>query len=117
VLDLLTSPDTLKVALVAAEARPAPQGKAFYHPSRGLVFYATDLPVLPPHQTYQLWLVPHKGNPISAGTFDVDAKGNGSVVLPSLPSGVAAKAFAVTVEPAGGVPQPTGEKVLIGMVS
>jgi len=117
VLDLLTSPDTMKVALVAAEAQPVPQGKAFYHPSKGLVFYAADLPVLPSNQTYQLWLVPQQGNPIGAGSFDVDAKGNGSVVLPSLPSGVAAKAFAVTVEPAGGVPQPTGKKVLIGMVS
>ena len=117
VLDLLTSPDTVKVALVAAEAQPVPQGKAFYHPSKGLVFYAADLPVLPSNQTYQLWLVPPQGNPIGAGIFDVDAKGNGSVVLPSLPPGVAAKAFAVTVEPAGGVPQPTGKKVLIGMVS
>lgn len=117
VLDLLTSADTVKVALVAAEAHPVPQGKAFYHPSKGLVFYAADLPALSSHQTYQLWLVPQQGNPISAGIFEVDAKGDGSVVLPSLPPGVAAKAFAVTVEPAGGVPQPTGKKILIGLVS
>ncbi len=117
VLDLLTSADTVKVALVAAEAHPVPQGKAFYHPSKGLVFYAANLPALPSHQTYQLWLVPQQGNPISAGIFDVDAKGNGSVVLPLLPPGVAAKAFAVTVEREGGVPQPTGKKVLIGLAS
>ncbi len=117
VLDLLTSTDTVKVALVAAEAHPAPQGKVFYHPTKGLVFYAASLPVLASRQTYQLWLVPQQGNPISAGIFDVDAKGNGSVLLPSLPGGLAAKAFAVTVEPEGGVPQPTGKKVLIGLVS
>ena len=117
VLDLLTSTDTVKVARVAAEAHPAPQGKVFYHPTKGLVFYAANLPLLPSRQTYQLWLVPQQGNPISAGIFDVDAKGNGSVVLPSLPSGVAAKAFAVTVEPEGGVSQPTGKKLLVGLVS
>lgn len=117
VLDLLTAADTIKVALVAGEARPLPQGKAFYHPSKGLLFYANNLPSLPANLTYQLWLVPAQGNPISAGIFETDAKGNGSVVLPSLPPGVAAKAFAVTVEPAGGMPQPTGKKVLIGVVS
>ncbi len=115
--DLLKSPDTLRVTLVAGVARPVPQGKAFYHPRKGLLFYAADLPSLTPDRTYQLWLVPAQGNPISAGVFQVDSKGNGEVVLPALPGGVAAKAFAVTVEPVGGVPQPTGPKVLIGVVS
>jgi anti-sigma-K factor RskA len=117
VLDLLSSSDTVKVALASAGAPSVPQGKAFYHPRKGLVFYAANLPALPSNQTYQLWLVPGQGNPISAGVFDIDAKGNGSVVLPSLPSGLTAKAFAVTIEPWGGVPLPTGKKVLIGLVS
>jgi anti-sigma-K factor RskA len=117
VLDVLTAPDTLRVTLVAGVAPPVPQGKAFYHSSKGLLFYATDLPVLTPKQTYQLWLVPIQGNPISAGIFQADAKGNGQVILPALPSAVTPKAFAVTVEPAGGVPQPTGPKVLVGLVS
>lgn len=117
VLDLLTASDTVKVTLVSGVARPAPEGRAFYHPRKGLLFYAADLPVLPPTRTYQLWLVPAEGNPISAGVFQVDAHGNGQVLLPNLPTGVVAKAFAVTVEPAGGVPQPTGPKVLIGAVS
>jgi anti-sigma-K factor RskA len=34
-----------------------------------------------------------------------------------LPQGMAAKAFAVTLEPAGGMPQPTGPMVLVGPVS
>jgi len=117
VLEVLTAPDTLKVTLVAGTAHPVPQGKAFYHSRKGLVFYAANLPALPPNRTYQLWLVPAQGNPISAGIFQVDAQGNGAVLLPPLPTNVAAKAFAVTVEPAGGVPQPTGPKVLIGLVS
>ena len=115
VLDLLTAPDTAKVTLVAGEAHPVPQGKVFYHPQKGLLFYAANLPALPSGKTYQLWLVPTEGNPISAGTFQTDSHGNGEVLLPQLPPGVAAKAFAVTVEPAGGVPQPTGAKVLVGL--
>jgi anti-sigma-K factor RskA len=117
VAELLTAPDTVKVTLVAGAARPVPQGKVFYHPQRGLLFYAANLPALPPGKTYQLWLVPTQGNPLSAGIFQADAQGNGEVVLPQLPTGVAAKAFAVTIEPAGGVPQPTGPKVLVGLAA
>jgi anti-sigma-K factor RskA len=117
ILDVLTSSETTKVTLLAAGARPAPEGKAFYHAQKGLLFYVANLPSLPSSQTYQLWLVPDTGSPISAGIFSTDPKGNGQIVLPPLPSGVRAKAFAVTIEPAGGVPQPTGPKVLIGAAS
>jgi anti-sigma-K factor RskA len=115
VLELLSAPDTARVTLVAGAAHPVPQGKVFYHPQKGLLFYAANLPPLASGKTYQLWLVPIQGNPISAGIFQTDAHGNGEVLLPQLPTGVAAKAFAVTVEPAGGVPQPTGPKVLVGL--
>jgi len=112
------SPDSIKVTLVPGSQHPAPEGKAFYEPkSGGLVFYTVNLPTLPRNQTYQLWLVPNLGNPISAGIFSTDLQGNGGVLLPRLPSGVKAKAFAVTVEPAGGKIQPTGPKVLVGAVS
>lgn len=117
ILGVLTSPDTLKVTLVAAPQHLVPQGKAFYNPQRGLVFYAAGLKQLPSNRTYQLWLVPTQGKPISAGIFETDPHGNGEILLPSLPRGVSAKAFAVTVEPAGGEPQPTGNKVLVGAVS
>jgi anti-sigma-K factor RskA len=117
VLDILTSPSTVKVDLAAAEVHPVPQGKALYNPEKGLLFYAAHLPALPDRRTYQLWLVPAKGNPVSAGIFEPDRNGAGSVLLPPLPVGLTAKAFAVTIEPAGGMPQPTGKKVLIGVVS
>jgi anti-sigma-K factor RskA len=117
VVDLLTAPDTLRITLVSEASHSIPVGKAFYHPEKGLIFYAANLPALSPRQTYQLWLVPTGGNPISAGTFEVDLHGNGQVTLPKLPVGVQAAAFAVTVEPSGGVPQPTGPKILIGAVS
>ena len=117
VLDVLTAPDTLRVTLVAGAAKPIPQGKAFYNAARGLVFYAANLPALPSARAYELWLVPVQGSPIGAGVFNTDVSGNGEVLLPALPAGVAAAAFAVTIEPAAGVPAPTGPKVLIGKVS
>ncbi len=117
VLDILTAPDTVKVTLVAGAARPVPQGKAFYHSTKGLLFYVVNLTQLPRDRIYQLWLIPQQGIPISAGIFQTDARGDGQILLPQLPSGVTPRAFAVTIEPAGGVPQPTGPKVLVGVVS
>lgn len=117
VLDLLNATDTVKVTLVSGTAHPVPEGRAFYNPRKGLIFYASNLPVPSSDRTYQLWIVPIAGSPISAGVFQVDAAGNGQVMLPTLPPNVATKAFAVTLEPSGGVPQPTGPKVLVGLVS
>jgi anti-sigma-K factor RskA len=119
-LAILTSAETLRVPLTYGEEKPRPEGKVLFNRQRGLLFFATRLPALAANQTYQLWLVPSEGNPISAGIFRPDEKGDGSILLPevaALPAGVEAKAFAVTIEPAGGVPQPTGPKVLVGLVS
>lgn len=116
VAELLISPETQRVVLKQATEPLHPEGRVYYHPNRGLLFYASNLPAAPTDHTYQLWLVPAEGAPISAGVFQPNAKGDASVILPKLPSGVAAKAFAVTVEPSGGVPEPSGPKVLIGIV-
>lgn len=113
---ILTAKDTEGVTLTALPEKPQPTGKVLYHPEHGLIFYAQNMPALPPARVYQLWLVPLQGDPISAGIFKPDAKGYASIILPQLPTGVPAKAFAVTVEPDGGVLKPTGSKVIIGAV-
>ncbi len=60
---------------------------------------------------------PKEASAYRGGRPAPDARGNAEVMMPPLPPGTPAKAFAVTVEPAGGMPQPTGPKVLIGAVS
>jgi len=116
VADLLTSPQTQHVALKQPTDATKPEGRVYYQQKQGLLFYAANLPAASADHVYQLWLVPTEGAPISAGTFQTNAQGEASVILPTLPAGVTAKAFAVTLEPAGGVPQPTGPKVLLGLV-
>lgn len=119
VLEVLTAPDTVRVALVpGGVAKPVPQGRALYNAGKGrLLFYAANLPALPSGRTYELWLIPTEGTPINAGVFAPDQKGNGQVLLPPLEPGVKPKAFAVTVEPVGGVPKPTGPMVMVGTSS
>lgn len=112
-LEALTAPEAQIIMLSTAKTPPQPQGKAFYLRNRSsLVFVASNLPQLPPDKIYELWLFPPTGNPIPAGLFQPDAKGNATVVNPpGLPAGVEAKAFAVTLEPAIGphdAPRGTG---------
>ena len=51
---------------------------------------------------------------MSAGVFSVDASGTGSLSVAPLPGVSAVNAFAVTLEPAGGLPAPSGEMYLLG---
>jgi anti-sigma-K factor RskA len=111
----ILEPDTQRVTLVAARAPAQPQGKAFYLRKRNsLVFLANNMPALPAQKAYELWLIPVNGNPIPAGVFKPDASGNATVVNPPLPTGVEAKAFAVTVENDTGSATPTLPIVMMG---
>ena len=115
-LETLNDPSAQRVILTLSKQRPVPQGKAIYDASRSaLVFLANDLEPLEPQKTYQLWIIPANGDaPVSAGIFHPDEHGNASVLLPKLPTGVAAKAFGVTIENDGGSASPTMPIILAG---
>jgi len=115
VLDLLRSTDTMHVHLISGSAPwPWPEGKVYYHPKKGLLFVASHLPPLDPGMSYQLWCVPEDGAPASAGVFRPDVKGNATMMMPPDSMLMTPKAFAVTMEPDGGVPAPTGPQVMVG---
>jgi hypothetical protein len=116
VLDALTDQSATRVTLTETPEVPEPVGRATYVPDKGaLLFTASNLAPLDPYKTYELWLIPADGHdPIPAGTFQPDERGNASVILPQLPKGVIAKAFGVTVEDAGGSQQPTLPILLVG---
>jgi anti-sigma-K factor RskA len=69
------------------------------------------LPNLPEDQQYQLWLI-RNGERTSGGVFSVDEDGYGSVWVASPEPLASYQSFGVTIEPEGGSPGPTGEKVL-----
>jgi anti-sigma-K factor RskA len=112
----LASPDSEHFTLVAGNTPPQPQGKAIYSRKTGtLVFIAGNMPKLPPQKAYELWLIPQSGAPIPAGVFKPDTRGSATVVKPTLPSGVEAKTFAITVEPEAGSPAPTSTPLMVGV--
>ena len=76
--------------------------------------YADNLPPAGAGKTYQLWLVTAQAK-ISAGVFDpASEEASGSVALPADAGTVVAAA--VTPEPEGGSPQPTGKIILLGKI-
>lgn len=71
------------------------------------------LPELTGEQQYQLWLIVD-GQRTSGGVFSVDSWGYGAMVVEAPLPLNAYTDFGVTVEPEGGSPGPTGDKVLGG---
>jgi anti-sigma-K factor RskA len=106
---------SVQLALLTGLA-PAPQakGRMLFSPaaSRG-IFYADSLPPLGPKKSYQLWVIGGKG-PVSAGVFSPDPRGSAVIRISPVERAGGALQFAVTIEPRGGVPQPTGSMVLAG---
>lgn len=112
-LAILSQPGTRAVALAGLPAAPGAVGHTFVDPEHGkALFWAFHLPPPSAGKTYQLWWIGDSG-PVSAGTFPVDASGEGLLEV-GVERPDAIRAWAVTVEPAGGVPQPTGAMVLKG---
>jgi anti-sigma-K factor RskA len=112
---VLTAPDLRQVDLQGQQpVAPRASGRAFYSRSRGLVFTASDLPPLRAGRTYQLWLVTAQA-PVSAGLLEIDNAGRVTQAFNTPPDIANPVAIAVTEEPAGGVPAPTGDKYLVGL--
>ncbi|KIF06913.1 anti-sigma-K factor RskA [Streptomyces sp. RSD-27] len=106
--------DTLSAVLAAPDARTA-HGRAANgalttvvssQRQNKAVFTAANLPAPGVGKTYQLWL-DHDGTMRPAGLIDRD----GTVILTGNPTG--AGAVGLTLEPAGGSPQPTTAPLLL----
>ena len=108
----ITGPDVAMVRLTSSAAR-APNAMMFWDRTRnGWTLVAHDLPTPQPGRTYQLWLVTPTAK-ISAGTF-TPTNGEAMVRATYALARDSLRAIAVTDEPAGGVPQPTGQMVILG---
>lgn len=78
------------------------------------VLFLWNLPALDATQTYQIWLIDPSGQPIGAGLF-IPASGQAyttALIQSSAPLGEFI-AIGVTIEPAGGSEQPTGDRLLV----
>lgn len=116
IADLMEAKDTVSVALAVQPGMPQGDVRVMYNAKMGMAVCSGWVEPAPSNKSYQLWLVPKDGNPINAGVL-ASYSGPINYRMVKLPPGVAAKAFAITLEPEGGMPQPTGPMVLVGPVS
>jgi hypothetical protein len=114
---VMESDDVRLLFLGGHGPQPEARAKVFWSEKakRGIVV-AGNLETLPPDRQYQLWVFAN-GKPVDAGVFDADASGRALFESKDLAAISTIENFAVTVEPRGGVPQPTGPVVLIGTPS
>lgn len=114
--DLLAARDTIVVPLTPMPGAPQGTARVAYSSHMGMLMYDGTLTPPPDDKCYQLWLIPVQGAPINAGVFHPTA-GETDHWMMQMPAGVTPKAFAITLEPMGGMPHPTGPKLLAAAVS
>jgi hypothetical protein len=116
VIEVLTTPGLQMGYLRRAKRGVAAQGHVLWNErKKAWLFYTFGLPPPPPGKEYQVWFMTEREGPVSAGLFVPDQTGTGSL-LATPPSKLSGRitATAVTLEPAGGLPKPSGEMYLRG---
>lgn len=117
-LNVLSAREITLVNMNGLDPSPEGYGKILWDPDKGeAVLQLANLPAPPQDKDYQLWLIKEGQNPISAGVFNFDQPSTDLFFrveqLNEEPS-TQSNSFAVTLEPKGGVPQPTGDMFLLG---
>lgn len=72
-----------------------------------------NAPILEDDQQYQIWLI-RNGERTNGGVFSVNDTGYGVMQVYSKQPLEVYDSFGITIEPVGGSPAPTGEKILVG---
>jgi anti-sigma-K factor RskA len=109
---LLRIPNVKAVSLTGSELAKRAAGFLLYDSRTQKVWlYSVNLPECPAGTTYQLWAMYDK--PMSIGTFQLDTGETAHLLVKKVPSFMDAKTFAVSLEPSGGRPQPTGQMYLL----
>ena len=116
--EMLTAPGVRMTELAGMGSAQSASAKLAVDPQTGkAMLFAYNLPPAPTGKAYQLWYISDLKNPVPGGVFETDARGR-AVLRDQVPeAGRSASVFAVTLEPAGGVRAPTGDKYLLSPLS
>ncbi|MEZ4728545.1 MAG: anti-sigma factor [Caldilineaceae bacterium] len=68
---------------------------------------------LPATRTYQLWLLPSDGAPVSAGLLRVESAAIARQQVPLTADPLTYTAVGISIEPAGGSEEPTGNQIVL----
>ena len=108
----------VRVIDMASAGQAQPGGRMFWDPRTDRwTFFAHDLPAVARGRAYQLWFITPGGRKIPAPTFRPGPRGEATVQATYALPADSLGAVAVTEEPEGGLPQPSGEVVIVGAMS
>ena len=111
---LVASDGMQVIAMAGTDAAPAAVGTLVISGDGEYGTLVVDgMPALDPNHQYQLWLI-RDGQRTSGGVFSVNPEGYGALWISSPEPLSSYPAFGITIEPEGGSPGPTGDKVLGG---
>ena len=110
-IDVMLQPNSTVALLSGSGSALGAHGFAAFSANGNGYLVMVGLPDAPAGRTYQAWYL-SGGQATSAGLLSVDAKGN--AVLKGSVAGLAADSVALTIEPAGGVAQPTSAPIALG---
>lgn len=111
----LTGMHTRVIDLVSYKSA-APMARMFWDQKQQMFFmYASNVKPPASGKIYQVWLIARNAPPVSAGTFMPDSSGAAAIsAWHPMPPGSLSR-IAVTEEPKGGAPIPTGQVVFAGV--
>ena len=113
----LSTANLQSMAIDGTEHQPAAHGRLVADPGgSSAVLIVSGLKPLDSGQTYQFWLI-RGDTPVSAGVFAIDEQGNAVVKVAADAAVGSFDAMGVSIEPAGGSAQPTGDIVMLGSLS
>jgi hypothetical protein len=113
VLAIVAEIGAQQLTLIGQPLAPRATARAVWNDAAEMVFLASGLPPLPDGDVYQVWFVLPDA-PVSAALLNPNPDGSATVIV-QIPSAVPLPAaMAITVEPAGGAPAPTGDVYLLG---
>jgi anti-sigma-K factor RskA len=107
---LLRDPATRVVEMRGVGTAAGAAGRVLWNDKIGGQVFVASLPAAPPGKAYELWTISGR-TPRAAGMLALDAAGQAAQPIAATPDG-RVDVFAVTLEPEGGVPAPTGPIVL-----
>ena len=119
-LAILESRDIDLVLMAGADVNPDGYGKVIWDSeNQQAILQIANLPSLPTDKDYQLWLIQEDGTPINSGVLPLASSSTDAFlkIEELAPKDPTANTFAITLEPKGGVPQPTGSIYLVGQTN
>lgn len=115
-LSILEAREVDLVTMSGMETNPDGYGKIIWDSEKQqALLQVSNMPAVPKDKDYQLWIIKNN-KPVSAGVFAVNDRGDKFFKIEQMADTdeKSTNAFAITMEPKGGMPQPTGDMYLMG---